>query len=136
MSEAWPLWTCLELAPLPTAAACARLHAKQVLWEWGLEWLVDNAELLVSELITNAIRASWSPKEKGLVALRLLGNDERVLIEVWDQCPDDPSPREAEDDAESGRGFAVIEALSYQWGWRRVSASLKVVWCELVIKNS
>ncbi len=135
MSEAWPRWTCLELAALPTAVACARAHAKQVLWEWGLEWLMEDAALLVSELMTNAITASWSPEEKGLVALRLLGNHERVCIEVWDQSSDNPVPRDVDDEGESGRGFAVIEALSYGWGWRRVSASLKVVWCEVVVKG-
>lgn len=135
MSEDWPLWTSLELAALPTAVACARAHTKQVLWEWGLKELIDDAELLVSELMTNAITASWSPTEKGPVALRLLGNPERVCIEVWDQSSDDPAPRDVDDEAESGRGFAVIEALSYGWGWRRVSATLKVVWCEVVVKG-
>jgi anti-sigma regulatory factor (Ser/Thr protein kinase) len=68
------------------------------------------------------------------VALQLLANHEQLLIEVWDQSPDDPRPRVVDDEAESGRGFAVIEALSHGWGWRRVSLGLKVVWCEMRIE--
>jgi hypothetical protein len=44
----------LELAPLPGAASCARLHAVSVLHEWGMRALVDDAAMIVSELITNA----------------------------------------------------------------------------------
>jgi anti-sigma regulatory factor (Ser/Thr protein kinase) len=122
------------MTALPTAVACGRLHTKQVLWEWQLDRLVDDAVTLVSELLTNAIKASWSPAGKGLVALRLLANHEQLFIEVWDQSPDDPRPRVVDDEAESGRGFAVIEALSYGWGWQRVGVGLKVVWCEMRIE--
>jgi hypothetical protein len=48
----------LELAPLPGATSCARLHAVHVLHEWGLRALADDAALIVSELITNAADAS------------------------------------------------------------------------------
>jgi anti-sigma regulatory factor (Ser/Thr protein kinase) len=106
-----------------------------VLWEWKLDQLADDAETLVSELLTNAIIASRSLQGSGLVALRLLADHERLLIEIWDQNPDDPQPRQADDESEHGRGFTVIEALSHRWGFSRVSASLKVVWCELVVES-
>jgi|SRR6266699_2315333 len=128
----WPHVSSLELAALKTAAACGRVHTKEVLWEWKLDQLADDAELVVSELLSNAIRASQSARGGGLVALRLLANRQRLIIEVWDQNPDDPRPRQVDYEAEHGRGFMVIEALSNRWGYRRVSASLKVVWCELV----
>jgi anti-sigma regulatory factor (Ser/Thr protein kinase) len=127
----WPQCSFLELAALPTVVPCGRLHTRQVLWEWKLDHLADDAETLVSELLTNAVRASWSPAGPGLVALRLLANHERLVIEVWDQNPDHPQPRQADHQSESGRGFVVIEALSHRWGFRRVSPSFKVVWCEL-----
>ena len=129
--HAWPLITILELAALPTAVACGRLHAKEILWEWKLDALAEDAETLVSELLTNAVKASRSLPEPGFVVLRLLANRERLLIEVWDQHPHDPRPARADDHAEHGRGFMVIDALSSRWGYRRVSARLKVVWCEL-----
>src|SRR5713101_5872411 len=49
---AWPLQSRLELAALPGAVPCARLHARQLLWEWGLATLAETAELLISELTT------------------------------------------------------------------------------------
>ena len=61
MTDPWPLRSSLELGALPTAASCACLHAKHVLWEWGLSSLVDSAELLVSELVTNAVNATGQP---------------------------------------------------------------------------
>jgi hypothetical protein len=47
----------LELGALASAVPCARLHARQVLWEWGAGELAETAELLVSELVTNGVKA-------------------------------------------------------------------------------
>ena len=58
MTRQWPLHSFLELGALPGAVPCARLHARHLLWEWGLAALTDSTELVVSELVTNAIRAS------------------------------------------------------------------------------
>ncbi|HEY4851507.1 MAG TPA: ATP-binding protein [Streptosporangiaceae bacterium] len=118
---------------MTSAVPCARLHARQIVWEWGFRHLAEDAEILVSELLTNAVKASSSPDGAGVVVLRLLANRERLLIEVWDHNPDDPQPRQADAESESGRGFSVIEALSSRWGFRRLSYSVKVVWCELLI---
>jgi anti-sigma regulatory factor (Ser/Thr protein kinase) len=133
----WPNVSSLELAALPTAATCGRLHAKAVLWEWGLGELVDtgDVELLVSELLSNAVKASCSPGGVGVIGLRLLCNARQVVIEVWDHSPDYPQPKVLSDESESGRGLAVIEALSHRWGWRRVGAYLKVVWCEVRVNG-
>ena len=57
----WPLQTTLTLGALPTAAGCARLHARNVISGWGQAALADNVELVVSELVTNAILASTYP---------------------------------------------------------------------------
>ena len=54
----WPYHSFLPLGALPGAVPCARLHTTAVLWEWGMESLVQAAELAVSELVTNAVRAS------------------------------------------------------------------------------
>ena len=129
----WPLRSYLELGALTSAVPCARLHARQIVWEWGFRHLAEDAEILVSELLTNAVKASSSPDGAGVVVLRLLANRGRLLIEVWDHNPDDPQPRQADAESESGGGFSVIEALSSRWGFRRLSYSVKVVWCELLI---
>lgn len=61
----------LELAALPTAIACARLHAVNVLHEWGLRNLADDAALVVSELMTNALNASVAMDDRPPIALGL-----------------------------------------------------------------
>jgi anti-sigma regulatory factor (Ser/Thr protein kinase) len=94
--QIWLHISALEFAALPSAVPCARLHTRQVVGEWGLEPLADDAEILASELLGNAIKASWSLSGAGLVALRLLASRQRLLIEIWDQNPDDPRPRLAD----------------------------------------
>lgn len=128
----WPLQSRLELGALPGAGPCARLHARQVLWEWHLSHLTYDAELLVSELLANAVKASRQTGDA--ICLRLLADHERLLIEVWDHNPADPQPRQADYDSESGRGFMVIQAIAHRWGYQHVSATLKVVWAELLAR--
>jgi anti-sigma regulatory factor (Ser/Thr protein kinase) len=128
----WPLVSCLDLGSLPTAAGCARLHAKNVLFEWGLGAIADDAELLVSEMVTNALQASWRLSEVPPIALRLLASHQQLIIEVWDSSRVDPATSEIDLAAEVGRGLRIVAALSHSWGFERVSYSLKVVWCELV----
>ena len=53
-----PLQSNLKLGAYPTAASCARLHAKSVAWEWGLSELAETVELVVSELTTNGVKAA------------------------------------------------------------------------------
>jgi len=101
---------------LPTAAGCARLHTKHVLAEWELQTLVADAEFLVSELVTNVTRASWAMEEQPPIALRILANHERLLIEVWDRSPQEPVADSTEPSADSGRGLEIVEALSDKWG--------------------
>ena len=121
----------LEFAPLPTAVPCARLHAIHILREWGLRDLADDAEMIVSELITNAVEASVLLPERPPVSLRLLAGDKFLMIEVWDHSPLDLEPREADADDECGRGLTVVAALADRWGWERTGQNRKVVWAEL-----
>jgi anti-sigma regulatory factor (Ser/Thr protein kinase) len=85
-----PLRSYLELGALPTAVPCARLHARHLLWEWGMNELASTGELLVSELVTNAVKATAGHDDRAAVRLRLSGDSARVLIEVWDA---DAAPR-------------------------------------------
>ena len=88
----WPLHSFLELAALPTAVPCARLQAKQLAWEWGLDQLASDVELIVSELTTNAVQAAVAIENErpghvadvSCIELRLCSDKEQVLIEVWD----------------------------------------------------
>ena len=123
----------LELAPLPSAIPCARLHAVLVLHEWGLRDRADDAALIVSELMTNAADASIVLPERPPVALRLLAGGKSLTIEVWDQSPHDLEPHEADPGAECGRGLTVVAALSDRWGSERTARRRKVVWAELAL---
>lgn len=113
----WSLRSCLELGPLPGAVPCARLHARHVLWEWNLSELGEPAELVVSELVTNAIRAAQAVGGDRPVRFWLLADRARVAICVWDSCPDPPRPGQAGDSDENGRGLQLVEAMSASWDW-------------------
>jgi anti-sigma regulatory factor (Ser/Thr protein kinase) len=121
----------LELAPLPTAVACARLHAVAVLHEWGLRAITDDTVLIVSELMTNAQRASVVLDSRPPIALRLLADAERLVIEAWDRSPMDVASTNPDEDAEYGRGLLIVEALSSRWALERLAPDLKVVWAEV-----
>lgn len=128
--------TYLELGALPTAPACARLHTKQLLWEWGLVRLADTTEAVVSELVTNAYETTVRHRLDAALALRLSSNGHQVLIEVWDADPTPPRPPVLDADnlplAEGGRGLFLVAALSERWSCYTVSSSGgKVVWAEV-----
>jgi hypothetical protein len=138
-ADGWPLRSYLQLGTLPGAVPCARLHAKLVLWEWGLDRLVETSELLVSEIVTNAVRASTDPTSShgdeqwagGLptVWFWLASDRSNVLIQVWDGNQETPSWRNVGPEAESGRGLLLVERLSAQWGsYTPEGWSGKVVW--------
>jgi anti-sigma regulatory factor (Ser/Thr protein kinase) len=137
MTKQWPLRNSLQLGALPTAAPCARLHAKHLLWEWGLKAITDTAELLVSELVTNGVKAVQAMEQRPPVWLQLSADNMRLLVEVWDGNTRPPSPRELEDgvpalEDERGRGLFLVATLSDRWSWYLTKEPMgKVVWCEL-----
>jgi anti-sigma regulatory factor (Ser/Thr protein kinase) len=125
----WPLQDTLELGSLPGAVPCARLHVRHVLWEWGMSRCGDNAELLVSELMTNAVAALEPAGQVFPVRLWLMSDQMRVLILVWDASLRPPIPGHASQDAEGGRGLLLVEAVSQRWDWYFPrEAGGKVVW--------
>lgn len=138
-AASWPLRSCLELGALPSAVPCARLHAKQVLWEWGVEALVEAVELIVSELVTNGVQASkgmigcryqgrWTPGVPP-VRLWLCSDRQSVLVQVWDGSDRRPERKEVDLGAVGGRGLLLVEALSTEWGTYTPDRSAgKVVW--------
>jgi anti-sigma regulatory factor (Ser/Thr protein kinase) len=125
---AWPFSSHLELGALDSAVPCARLHARQVVREWGRPDLADTTELLVSELMTNAIRASgpWSPA----IALWLFSDGRCVVIHVWDGSSEMPLCQDADAESETGRGLLLVETLSRDWG-SYAGGDGKVVWASI-----
>ncbi|MFD8039756.1 ATP-binding SpoIIE family protein phosphatase, partial [Streptomyces bauhiniae] len=102
----------------------ARRLARTALADWGLEDLTDSVELLVSEVVTNAVRYTTRP-----VTLRLLRTDV-VRCEVGDDVPQLPRLCQARATDEGGRGLYLVNKLARRWGATRLSVG-KVVWFEL-----
>jgi anti-sigma regulatory factor (Ser/Thr protein kinase) len=118
-------WT---LEAQPTSVARARELACDQLLDWGLGHLVDTTELLVSELVTNALRHGY-----GDIRLRLL-LDRTLVCEVWDSALMQPRRRRARDTDEGGRGLQLVAMLSQSWGSRRTHRG-KTVWFELALRG-
>ena len=127
----WPYRTFLELGALAGAVPCARLHARLVLAEWGLAALSETLELVVSELVTNGVRASRAIG-RDAVRMWLVSDLGQVAVFVWDASPQAP-PQAADPgaDAENGRGLLLVEALSQRWGHFSYDGDGKVVWALL-----
>ena len=129
MAAGWPVQDFLELGALPGAVPSARLHTRQILWEWSLTPLSANAEQVVSELTTNAVAAARAMPQIPPVRLWLLTDKAQVLILVWDACPKPPALIQADEYAESGRGLFLVEMFSDRWGtYPTPQMGGKVVW--------
>jgi GAF domain-containing protein/anti-sigma regulatory factor (Ser/Thr protein kinase) len=113
-----------DLEAEPAAVARARAHVTRQLDDWGLAELEFTAELVVSELVTNAIRYGRPP-----IRLRLI-HDRTLLCEVSDSGGTTPHLRRARVLDEGGRGLLLVAQLAEHWGTRRVRRG-KTVWAEL-----
>ncbi|MEU6388759.1 SpoIIE family protein phosphatase [Streptomyces sp. NPDC046939] len=112
----------------PKSVGLARELAREQLTAWELEPLVDTTELLVSELVTNALRYG-----EGDIRLRLL-LDRTLVCEVWDAGLVQPRRRRARDTDEGGRGLQLVGLLSAAWGSRRTPRG-KTVWFEMALPD-
>ncbi len=106
-----------------TSVGQARSLIREPMERWGLEDMIPITELLVSELVTNALR--YSP---GAVTLRIV-REGALVCEVGDNSAALPRLRQAGRDDENGRGLQVVSQFAARWGARRTRTG-KVVWCE------
>jgi anti-sigma regulatory factor (Ser/Thr protein kinase) len=134
----------LRLVHSLTEVGRARLFARGVLQERHIAPdRIATAELLVSELVTNAIKTTSIMKLRSScsevhdhirsIVLRLRLVPRSVAIEVQDGSEDLPVLREQRLDSEEGRGLFLVESMSARWDYFRLSGGGKVVWCELDI---
>lgn len=124
---------CMRLARDPGSVPCARAVIRAVTSDWGIKGEVaENAELIVSELVTNAVRvAAPADRVVGLRVAREPG-ELRLRIEVSDGGSGLPEPRCPGDDELGGRGLLLVDALSDCWGVRQHEGDTgKTVWAEL-----
>lgn len=115
----------------------ARDFTSATLRSWGLAELSDDATVVVSELVTNALRYGLPPDlgtpDERPIRLTLVRHGRLLVCIVADCNRGEPSMRDACDAAESGRGLHVIEALSRAWGWTPLPDTGKAVWAALAI---
>ncbi|MEV0598420.1 SpoIIE family protein phosphatase [Streptomyces sp. NPDC050315] len=107
----------------PATVAQARKATTEQLGRWDLEELAFTTELVVSELVTNAIRYAGGP-----IQLRLI-RDQTLICEVSDTGHTSPHLRHAASDDEGGRGLFLIAQMTGQWGTRYTPTG-KTIWAE------
>jgi hypothetical protein len=131
------IWLAAEMS----APRCARAFVPGVLVDWGLEHLREDAELVASELVTNALQVTCvagpapftaASLRRAMIRVRLVLLEGSLIIEVWDPAVARPAPARVMDpDAENGRGMLIVEALSAQWNSYDPAEGGKWVWAEL-----
>ncbi|MFC4031698.1 SpoIIE family protein phosphatase [Streptomyces polygonati] len=115
-----------ELPDDPAGVAGARSLAARQLAVWGLPELTATTELIVGELVTNAVLHGAAP-----IHLRLIRH-EVLVCEVSDSEPAQPRPRRATGEDESGRGLLLVARSCLRWGTRRTPGG-KTVWAEVAL---
>ena len=134
---ALPQTTRASFAAVATTPGAARSFVRVTLRAWGQQQLIEAAEVIVSELATNAVKATQSGARhqdslRGLAPVSVeLQLDEGVFrIAVRDSSPEQPVLQAVGDDAENGRGLFLVQALSARWDVCFVAGG-KVTWAEL-----
>jgi anti-sigma regulatory factor (Ser/Thr protein kinase) len=122
----------IDLDTQATAPGRARAWIRQVLPEWQVAGLLEAAEVVVSELVTNAMLVSRR-LDRPSVRLILTLDQGELTVFVRDYCPGSPQPRDVGDEEENGRGLFLVEAMSSRFGWYPSGdgAPGKVVWAAL-----
>jgi anti-sigma regulatory factor (Ser/Thr protein kinase) len=134
-------WVCRRIVSCPVdtglASKAAREFTAQVLHGWGLLALAEDAAVIVSELVTNAVRhGGRSAAVPDPVELILWRQSGQVVCAVTDPGADPPVLTQPDPFAEAGRGLHVVEALSATWGWTRLSGRRKAVWAALPLPGA
>jgi anti-sigma regulatory factor (Ser/Thr protein kinase) len=121
------------------------MFVRHSLGQWSLVDQIDAAELVVSELVTNAVKAtgivtpdpSWTELEGlNLLNVRLLAQGDGLCLQVWDvsvEPPDQPAAG-PDHEAEGGRGLFIVKAIARRVGHFFPRTGGKVVWAELALE--
>jgi CheY-like chemotaxis protein/anti-sigma regulatory factor (Ser/Thr protein kinase) len=117
----------IDLGPQVSDVAIARRFVNERCREWGCGEVVEDAELVVSELVTNALIHGESRCE-----LRAGLSDAALRLQVVDQGEGMPDPQSAGDTDEHGRGLVLVSALCAAWGVEVLPDDGKIVWAELL----
>jgi len=141
----WPLFSVLPpMGALATAPRTARMHLRDTLRKWGLPELIEDGELIASELVTNVVQRAHDPVtgvpvyvngRLPVLQFGLFSDRTALLISVWDQFADPPVPKIAAADDESGRGLMMAGRIAAALDWHPVPGG-KVVRAFLTNNNA
>ena len=112
-----------RIALEPACVATARKFVDQTLGSWGIVELAFDTQLVVSELVTNAMRHGG-----GAAQLRLLTHGAELACAVTDHSRTVPITATPDVFSEFGRGLRLVDALCTAWGWLSPGGSRKIVW--------
>jgi len=126
------------------AVGRSREFIRQTLGDWQVPDQIDIAEVVVSELVTNAVKGTRTSTRTRTsstdaaaecedIGVQLRAMDTELYVEVWDAGDGSPVIPEQTLDAEGGRGLFLVEALSRRWGVYRPVVGGKIVWSELAL---
>ncbi|MDX6354133.1 MAG: hypothetical protein QOF98_1036 [Streptomyces sp.] len=134
----------IRFAAVLTAVGLSREFVRQTFQRWQLADQIDSAELIVSELVANAVKMTgvtnpqptWDMvKAHHVIGVQLRLVDASLYVEVWDRGGGAPVIPEQSLDAEGGRGLFLVESLSKQWDIYRPAAGGQVIWAELPLND-
>ena len=130
-TQANPRLITLTLPSIPGSVPVARLQVRAALGLRGLDEYADDAEIITSELVTNAAQHLCDNGTQTIeVTITYAESPAAVTIAVSDSSPRGPIRRDTPPGSEQGRGLQIIEALSAHWGWRQEGGG-KVVFAVL-----
>ena len=119
-AQADPRLIALVLPGIPESVPVARLRVRAALGLHGLGEYADDAEIITSELVTNAVQHVRDNGAQAIgVTLMHAGSPAAVTVVVSDSSPQEPVRRDTPAGSEQGRGLRIVEALSAHWGWHR-----------------
>lgn len=127
----------IALPAQASSAPAARRHLMRALRAWRLEALADSAQLVTSELVTNAVKASRDGLDPHpgdaprTIAVTFARAADGVRVEVWDENTTPPAMRGQDLMDEGGRGLFLVDVLARDWGYRAAERGGKIVWCEI-----
>lgn len=134
----------LGLAAVGSAVGMSRHFIRLTLGKWHARSIEGDAALVVSELVTNAVKVTgvldrqpawWELESLNLVTVRLVGLDASVVIEVWDASKEMPILQKPDDDTEGGRGLLLVQETTKRWGSYRTPRG-KLVWAEITVPEA
>ncbi|WP_329390761.1 ATP-binding protein [Streptomyces sp. NBC_01716] len=132
--------TSIRLAAVSSAVPCSRMFVRDILDRWKLGDYIEVAELVVSELVANAVKMtgitdpepkSWDIKAEHVIGVQLRTTNGSLFVEVWDRSMDAPVSKNPDNNTEGGRGLMLIGAMVKQWDVHRPQSGGKDVWAEL-----